>query len=109
MKVNIEEGNFTIRVKLGAAFAGDGRVPRKELELPLDSGTLKQLLGELTDKYKFAGRFPVRLVDLRTGEVSRDFGVSVNGVEYELLPERLETGVKQGDELEITMIMLGGG
>ncbi len=109
MIVNIEEGNFTIRFKLGAPFSGDRGLPRKEMELPLQPPTLKQLVSELSREYKFAGRFPVRLLDSRNGEVSQDFGVSVNGVEYELLPERLETGIKQGDEVEVTMVMLGGG
>lgn len=109
MKVNIEEGNFTIKLRLGRAFAADSGLPRKDLDLSPDPAMLKQLLTELTRNYKFAGRFPVRVLDPRDGDVSRDFGVSVNGVEYELLPDRLDTPLKEGDDLEITMVMLGGG
>lgn len=109
MKVNIEEGNFTIKFRLGKPFITDTGLPRKEMEIALQPETLSQLLAELTSNYKFAGRFPVRLLDSRNGEVSQDFGVSVNGVEYELLSERLDTPLREGDELEITMVMLGGG
>ncbi len=109
MKVNVEEGNFTIKFRLGAPFTGNGTLPRKGMELALQPATLRQLLAELSSEYKFAGRFPVRLLDARSGDVSQDYGVLVNGKEYELLPERLNTGMKQGDEVEINMVMLGGG
>ncbi|MBI4330520.1 MAG: MoaD/ThiS family protein [Chloroflexi bacterium] len=109
MKLNIEEGNFTIKLRLGRPFAGESGLPRKEMDVSPGPATLKQLLTALTQNYRFAGRFPIRLLDPMDGEVSRDFGVSVNGTEYELLPDRLETPVKEGDDLEITMVMLGGG
>ncbi|MBI2935011.1 MAG: hypothetical protein HYY29_05510 [Chloroflexi bacterium] len=109
MKIHLEEGNFTIRVRIEAPFTSGNGLPRKEMDLGSSSATVKHLLSELTSNYRFAGRFPVRLLDRHGSEVSHDYGVSVNGVEYELLPERLDTALKRGDEVEITMVMLGGG
>ena len=79
------------------------------MDLPVSYGTLREFLAEWSQSYKYAGRFPLALLDSGSREIRSDFGVSVYGIEYELLPEGLETQLREGDELDVTMVMLGGG
>ncbi|MDP2718205.1 MAG: hypothetical protein Q8P44_00010 [Dehalococcoidia bacterium] len=111
MKLYIEERVFSIMLKVGKPFLSNEKgYPRRELELPRETFvSLRHFLVQFSQKYKYAGRFPINVLDTGQDEINPDFGVSVNSVENELLPDRLDTELREADELEITMVMLGGG
>ncbi len=109
MIVFIEERTFSVKVKLGKPFLNNDGHAQREMDMRTPYGTLREFLAEMSKIYKYAGRFPLNILNIKSKEINSDFGISVNGVENELLPERLETTLREGDELEISMIMLGGG
>ena len=71
--------------------------------LDIETPTLKRVLVELSKR----NRTP--LLDPAGGEVQSDFKIYLNGVDYERLPERIETVLKNGDQVEANLVMLAGG
>lgn len=74
-------------------------------ELEIQTATLRNLLQELSNR--FQGR--VELIDPRTGDVDIDCFLFINGSIHYSLPRGLDTELKNGDEVEITFLGLGGG
>ena len=74
-----------------------------QLELDVETPTLKKVLLGLSKK----NRIPILNSD--ASEVHSDFKIYLNGIDYESLPEKLETGLKNGDQLEVNLIVLAGG
>jgi len=74
-----------------------------QLELDVETPTLKKVLLGLSKK----NRIPI--FDSDASEVHSDFKIYLNGIEYERLPEKLETGLKNGDQVEVNLIVLAGG
>lgn len=83
-------------IKIKTNFCGQ---PELDLEMP----TLKKVLIELSERIKFP------ILNPTNEEVSDDFKVYLNGVEYEGLPRRIDTELKDGDNVEVTIIVLAGG
>jgi len=51
----------------------------------------------------------IPILDSDASEVHSDFKIYLNGMEYESLSGRLETGLKNGDRVEVNLIVLAGG
>jgi hypothetical protein len=67
----------------------------------MDSPTLKDVLIKLSDK--------VPICSFEDQHVQGDFKVHVNGIEYECLERGIDTPLKEEDEVEVSLIILGGG
>jgi len=76
-----------------------------EVDLETQSTTLGALLDELETSKKFA------VFDSQRKEISSDCDVLLNGKSFQVLPDGLDTELRDGDKVEITMFMfmLGGG
>lgn len=73
------------------------------LEFEIEMPTLKSVLLELSKRAKFTVFNP------KNQEVHGDFKVYLNGVEYDGLPSGIDTEIKDGDKVEVTMVILAGG
>ena len=67
-----------------------------ESELETQSSTLGDLLLELSKKYPNA-----RFYNKERDEVSFEFFVELNGQMHDILPDELDTRLKDGDKVEI--------
>lgn len=67
--------------------------------------TLRDLLKELGAEQ----HANVSFIDPHNNEVDDSFTVCINGREYRYLPKRLETTLRDEDEVRITVLPLGGG
>lgn len=76
-----------------------------EEEFKVGEITLRDLLKELGSEH----HANVSFIDPHNNEVDDSFTVCINGREYRYLPKRLETKLKHGDEVRITVLPLGGG
>ena len=74
-----------------------------QLDLDVETPTLKKVLLGLSKR----NRIPI--LDSDASDVHSDFKIYLNGIEYESLPEKLETGLKNGDQVEVNLIVLAGG
>jgi len=83
-------------VKVKTNFLGQ---PELEIEMP----TLRKVLLDLSKKAKFTIFTP------KDEEVHSDFKIYLNGVEYETLPHGIDTEIKNGDKVEVTLVVLAGG
>jgi hypothetical protein len=83
------------------------QIPEIPSEIEIESGTLRSLLDSLLRPTYFAKE----IIDTRTGDLSLDglFQVDVNGVIYHSLPDGLDTELHDGDNISLTLILLGGG
>jgi len=72
-------------------------------ELEIGTPTLKMILLELSKKSQFS------FFTDNDEEVRSDYKVYLNGVEYEELPERIDTEVKDGDHVEVNVLIMAGG
>jgi sulfur carrier protein ThiS len=77
----------------------------EEMELDEPETTLRGLLERLSKKREGLPSF----IDPQTGEVSRMFAISVNKRQYDSLPSRLDTKLKDNDSVEIALAMFAGG
>ncbi len=68
----------------------------KVTDLETPSTTLVELLDEISESHGLIQVYP-------------DCAVLVNGQSYQVLADGLKTRLKDGDEVEIIMFMLGGG
>jgi len=85
--------------------SGDFALGRDVVELEGDDVTLRELLMELSQ----SGEDGVNFVDPRTGDICGPFVVRLNGEIHNFLPHHLDTRLEDGDYVEITMSMVGGG
>jgi molybdopterin converting factor small subunit len=92
--------SLTSNVDLCEIFGQKGKA-----ELEIQAATVRGLLEELSDRSQ--GR--VELIDHRTGDVDIDCFLSINGSLHYSLPRGLDTELKNGDEVKITFLGLGGG
>lgn len=83
-------------IKIKTNFCG-------QVELDLEIPTLKKVLIELSERIKFP------IFNPTNEEVRDDFKVYLNGVEYECLPRKIDTELQDGDNVEVTIIVLAGG
>ena len=82
-------------------------IPGIPTEMEMESGTLRDVLNSLLGNSYFARE----VVDQRTGELAFDglFQILLNDVRYHSLPDGLDTKLRDGDTLALTLILLGGG
>jgi len=82
-------------------------MPEVPAEIETEGGTLRELLVRL-----FTGT-PVEkeLIDRSTGEMKLEglFEVALNNVPHNGLPQGLDTPLRDGDMLLLSLILLGGG
>ncbi len=83
-------------VKVKTNFLGQ---PELEIEMP----TLRKVLLNLSKRDKFL------IFNFENEEVGSDIKVYLNGVDYESLPHGIDTDIKDGDKVEVTLVMLAGG
>lgn len=89
MKINLKS-NFDLGMQ---TVALDEHVSVRSLLLQLTT----QVPGNLT------------FIDPKTDELDDFFVVSVNGQELPFLPDRLDTQLKDGDEVQVAVVVFGGG
>ena len=77
-----------------------------ERDVETQSTTLGALLDELSNNYKLTR---AEFFDSEQGELYPDYEVLVNGQPYQALTDGLNTKLKDGDKVEIYLIMLPGG
>lgn len=66
--------------------------------------TLREVLKELESRTKTG------LVDRHSGEVdTQTFAIFLNGLEYQFLPQRLDTRLRDGDEVRVNVLQMAGG
>lgn len=95
-----------MHIILKSNFDVAGIFEKGHIELDGSDVTLRQLLDQLSRQTKGT----MELVSPKTKEVNpEDFSVSLNGMEYPFLPGRLETRLKEGDVVEVSITVLGGG
>lgn len=83
------------------------QIPEIPSEVEMESGALGTLLdGLLRGSY-----FAKEVIDERTGELSLDgvFRVELNDVSYHSLAQGLDTELRDGDRITLTLILIGGG
>jgi hypothetical protein len=83
-------------VKVKTNFAG-------QTQLEVGTPTLKGVLLELSKKSQFS------IFSGEDEEVRSDFKVYLNETEYEELPDGIDTEVKEGDRLEVNLVIMAGG
>ena len=81
-------------------------IGEQELELEDDGATLADLLEELCETG--GGELRVALFDPRSGLLNEHIAVLLNGRHYTHLPARLETPLKDGDEVAFFPPIAGG-
>jgi len=82
-------------------------MPEVPDEVEMAPGTLRDLLLKL-----FAGTPIAReIIDPRTRDIALEgiFEVSLNGVPHNRLPEGLDTQMRDGDTITLSLILIGGG
>jgi len=79
-----------LKIQLKSSFDSN------ESELETQSSTLGDLLLELSKKYPNA-----RFYNKERDEVSFEFFVELNGQMHDILPDELDTRLKDGDKVEI--------
>lgn len=77
-----------------------------ELMTHMGDWTIRRLLAELS--VQFGMEFRKMVFDLETGEISSHIRVLVNGRHYAHIPDRLETRLKDGDDIAIFPPIAGG-
>ena len=82
-------------------------IPEIPSVVEMESGSLGDLLADLFGPSHFAGQ----VKDPRTGELALEdlFEVRLNNVPYYSLLQGLNTELHDGDEVTISLILLGGG
>lgn len=78
---------------------------RDKVELEAESIGLRQFLRTLFELSKGMAEF----FDPETGDINTDYHIAVNGSLYWSLPQGLDTQLKDGDEVQILNLAVGGG
>ncbi len=92
-----------MRITLKSNMGLGGPFSAGVMELGGEEASLRAILNEISK------RCGVEFVDPKTGEVKSVYDVSVNGREYWLLPNRLDTELHNEVDVKVDVIMLGGG
>ncbi|NWG01642.1 MAG: hypothetical protein HXY44_02145 [Syntrophaceae bacterium] len=72
-------------------------------ELEIENPTLRKILLELSNRTEFSIINPV------SNRIHGEFKVYLNGVEQEDTSHGIDTVLKEGDKVEVTLIVLSGG
>lgn len=96
MKIRVK-GYFTFKKVM------DGKAV---LEIEIEKATIKDVLKDLSEN--FDQDFREAIIDPKTQEVNSLIRVLVNGRHYQYLPNRLNTELKEGDEVALFPPIVGG-
>jgi hypothetical protein len=82
-------------------------IPELPSEVETEGGDLRGLFLKIFSGVHFAHH----VIDRTTGEIKADgvFEIRLNNVPYYALPHGMETEFHDGDEIELSLITLGGG
>ena len=103
MKVAVRTAELEISIKVKPSTGTSEVAEPEENELEIKGDTLKEVLTELSDRYDY------QLIDSQTEELNPVYAVLVNGKYYQFLPKGISTKLKEGDEIDIILILFGGG
>lgn len=76
------------------------------LEMEMEDATIRGLLFDLSER--FGQEFRDLIFDPKTKNLSNHIRVLVNGRHYNHLPNRLDTKLKEGDEVSLFPTIAGG-
>ena len=76
-----------------------------QMELSTDGATIRTLLQDIARKTQGA----IDAIDPQSGMLDNEYFVLLNGRDLENLPDRLETQLREGDEVGIGMNYFWGG
>jgi MoaD family protein len=76
------------------------------LEMEMEDATIRGLLSDLSER--FGQEFRDLIFDPKTKNLSNHIRVLVNGRHYNHLPNRLDTELKEGDEVSLFPTIAGG-
>ena len=96
MKIKVK-GYFTFKKIMGG---------KAVLEIEKEKATIKEMLKDLSEN--FDHDFKEAIIDPKTQEVSSHIRILVNGRHYQFLPNRLNTELKEGDEVALFPPIAGG-
>lgn len=85
-----------MKIKVKTNFCGE---PEFDVEKP----TLRKVLLDLSKREKLS------IFTSGNQEVLSDLKVYLNGVDYEALPHGVDAELKNGDNVEVTLVILAGG
>ncbi len=91
-----------MKVRVRTNFDTTNALGGEEIELE-ENGTLRSLLNNISQKIRFS------IIDPRSDDVDFAVELKVNGQDYFVLPHQLDSRLADGDEVEILMMMFGGG
>jgi hypothetical protein len=72
-------------------------------ELDIENPTLRKILLELSNRTKFSIFNPV------SNQIHGEFKIYLNGVEYDDPSHGIDTELREGDKVEVTLVVLSGG
>jgi len=96
MKIKVK-GYFTLKKVMGG---------KAVLEMEIVNATINDLLKDLSEI--FGQDFMDAIFDPKTQEVSSHIRILVSGRHYHYLPNRLDTELKEGDEVALFPPIAGG-
>ena len=96
MKITVK-GYLTLKKTLGH---------KGVLEMEMEDTTISVMLSDLSDR--FGQEFRDLLFDPKTKNLRNHIRVLVNGRHYKHLPNRLDTELKEGDEVSLFPTIAGG-
>lgn len=76
------------------------------LEMEMEDATIRGVLSDLAER--FGQEFRDLIFDPKTKNLSNHIRVLVNGRHYNHLPNRLDTKLKEGDEVSLFPTIAGG-
>ena len=94
---------FTVRPYLTLRKAMGNKAA---IDMEASSATLRSVLADLADR--FGHDFSELMFDPKTQELSTHMKVLVNGRHFKYLPNRLDTELKDGDEVALFPPVAGG-
>jgi hypothetical protein len=92
-----------MRIVLKSNFSLSGPLSEGEVVLKEEDMTLRDLLGVLE------GNSGIHFIDPKNGEIDSTFEIHVNGREHWLQSNGLDYKLRDGDEVDIRVVMFAGG
>jgi hypothetical protein len=92
-----------MRIVLKSNFSLGGPFSEGEIVLKEEGMALRDLL------VLIGGKSGLHIIDLENGEVDSTFEIYVNEREYWIQPDSLDYKLRDGDEVDIRLVMFAGG
>ncbi len=95
-----------MRIVLKSNFEVNGIFEKGYIDMAGDETNLRHLIDELSRRSGGS----MEIISPKTREINpEDFSISLNGMEYPFLPQRLDTRLKERDVVDVMITVLGGG